>query len=338
MTDPSQDILCIGRSSIDLYSSDIGAPFEEITAFSAFVGGCPTNISVGTRRLGLKSALLTGIGFDPVGDFIVNFLKKEGVDTAYITRKEGKRSSAVILGIEPPDKFPLVYYRDNCADIALDMDDIRNVPIVAFKAILISGTGLSREPSRSATLFAAETACENGVKVFLDIDFRADQWPSLQAFGTTIRSALPYVNYVIGTSEEVKAAAYSGTGEAEISHSQVNESKVAADVQQSVNRLLDRGPEVLFLKTGSDGCVVHYAGDQKPEKADGYPVEIVNTLGAGDAFASGLIYGFSQKWEWHKSARFGNACGAIVVTRHGCANFMPTVQEVEEFVAGKGGL
>lgn len=338
MSDTNYDLLCIGRSSIDLYSSDIGKPFEEITGFSAFVGGCPTNISVGTRRLGLNSALLTGIGYDPVGDFIIHFLKKEGVDVKWVAKKKGRRSSAVILGIEPPDKFPLVYYRDNCADIALDMDDIRNVPIDKFKAILISGTGLSLEPSRSATIFAAETAHENGVKVLLDIDFRADQWPDLQTFGTTVRSVMPYTDIVIGTSEEVKAAAYSGTGEAKISHSQVNESKVDADINESVSRLLKRGPEVLLLKTGSDGCIIHFGDGTEPEHAKGYPVEIINTLGAGDAFASGLIYGFINGWNWHKCARFGNACGAIVVTRHGCANFMPTLDEVEEFVKDKGGL
>lgn len=332
------DILCIGRSSIDLYSSDIGKPFEEITGFSAFVGGCPTNISVGTRRLGLRSSLLTGVGYDPVGDFILHFLQKEGVDTSFTAKKEGRRSSAVILGIEPPDKFPLVYYRENCADIGITIDDIQKAPIEKFKAILISGTGLSLEPSRSATIFAAETAHENNVKVVLDIDFRADQWPDIQTFGTTVRSVLPCVDVIIGTSEEVKAAAYTGSGEAEISHSQVNESKIEADLKTSVTRILAGGPEVLLLKTGSDGCIIHYSNGSEPEQAKGFPVEIVNTLGAGDAFASGLLYGFINGWNWHKSARFGNACGAIVVTRHGCANFMPTVEEVEEFVADKGGL
>jgi 5-dehydro-2-deoxygluconokinase len=220
----------------------------------------------------------------------------------------------------------------------LDTDDIQKVPIEKFKAVLISGTGLSQEPSRSATMIAAETAQARGVKVVLDIDFRADQWPDLQTFGVTVRSVLPYVDIVIGTSEEVKAAAYIGKGSAEIKHSQVNESKVDADLNESVNRLIQRGPEVLLLKTGADGCIVHYGNGSKPERAAGYPVEIVNTLGAGDAFASGLLYGFIQGWSWYKSARFGNACGAIVVTRHGCANFMPTVEEVEEFVTDKGGL
>ncbi len=178
MADNELDIVCIGRSSIDLYSNDIGKPFEEITGFSAYVGGCPTNISVGTRRLGLQSALLTGVGDDPVGDFILHFLNTEGVDTSLVATKEGRRSSAVVLGIEPPDKFPLVYYRDNCADINIDLDDIIKIPFDKTHAILISGTGFSKEPSRSATLYAAERAASEGVKVILDIDYRPDQWTS----------------------------------------------------------------------------------------------------------------------------------------------------------------
>lgn len=338
MPDNKFDIICIGRSSIDLYSNDIGKPFEEISNFSAYVGGCPTNISVGTRRLGLRSSLLTGLGNDPVGDFILHFLKKEGVDTSYTVRKEGKRSSAVILGIEPPDKFPLVYYRDNCADIEINIDDIRKVPVKQCRAILISGTGLSRDPSRTATLFAAEEASAAGIKVILDVDFRADQWDNLQAFGTTIRSVLPYVDIVLGTSEEIKAAAYSGTGSAKTKDYQFSDSRIDADQEQAVERTLAKGPEVLILKSGQDGSYVYDAGTKKPQRAPGFPVEVKNVLGAGDAFASGFIYGYLNGWNWQKCARFGNACGAIVVTRHGCANFMPTLDEVEAFVKEKGGL
>ena len=155
MSDRSFDILTMGRSSIDLYANEIGAPFTEIKSFAAYVGGCPTNISVGSRRLGLRSAVLTAVGEDPVGDFILSFLEREGVATSFIPRKGGRRTSAVILGIEPPDKFPLVFYRDNCADIELTIDDVLAAPIAASRALLISGTGLSREPSRSATQFAA---------------------------------------------------------------------------------------------------------------------------------------------------------------------------------------
>lgn len=337
-TEKKIDILSMGRSSIDLYSNNIGSPFVEISEFSAFVGGCPTNISVGTHRLGINSALLTGIGDDPVGDFILNFLNKEGVNTAYISRKIGKRSSAVILGIEPPDKFPLVYYREDCADINIDISDVKNIPFEKCKSLLISGTGLSKEPSRSATIFAAERASLMGLKVFLDIDFRADQWPDLQSFGIIVKSVLPYIDVVIGTSEEVKAAAYTGGGEAIIEHSQVNESKIDADLDESVNMLLAKGSKVLLLKAGTDGCYVHYSGSKSPEHAPGYPVEVINTLGAGDAFASGLIYGVLKGWSWYKSARLGNACGAILVTQHGCANFMPTFNEVVDFTKDKGGF
>src|SRR5437588_3011310 len=202
----SYDLIAMGRSSIDLYSNDIGAPFEEITSFAAYVGGCPTNISVGTRRLGLRPALLTAVGEDQVGNFILHFLRREGVETRYIPRKPGKRSSAVVLGIEPPDRFPLTYYRDNCADIALTIDDALSAPLADCRVLLITGTGLSKEPSRSATLFAAETARQAGTPVALDIDFRPDQWDDPRSFGVTLRSALRLVDIVVGTDDEINAA------------------------------------------------------------------------------------------------------------------------------------
>src|SRR5712691_1726585 len=194
MTDRNFDILLMGRSSIDLYANDIGAPFHEIKSFAAYVGGCPTNISVGTRRLGLRSILLTAVGPDPVGDFLLHFLEQEGVINNFIPRKPGRRTSAVILGIEPPDKFPLVYYRDNCADIQLSIDDVLAVPISDCRVFEFSGTGLSHEPSRSATIFAAEQAKAAGAKVILDLDFRPNQWHDARAFGVTVRSALSSVD------------------------------------------------------------------------------------------------------------------------------------------------
>src|SRR5947209_8447850 len=164
-TSKAYDVVAMGRSSIDLYSNDIGAPFEEITSFAAYVGGCPTNISVGTRRLGLRPALLTAVGDDQVGNFILHFLQREGVETRFIPRKPGRRSSAVVLGIEPPDRFPLTYYRDNCADIYLTIDDVLATPIAESRVLLIAGTNLSKEPSRSATFFAVEMAHQAGTTV-----------------------------------------------------------------------------------------------------------------------------------------------------------------------------
>ena len=331
------DILLMGRSSIDLYSNETGAPFQEIKNFAAYVGGCPTNISVGTRRLGLRSALLTALGQDPVGDFVLNFLEKEEVVTSFIPRKPGRRTSAVILGIEPPDKFPLVYYRDNCADIELTIDDVLSAPIAESRALLISGTGLCREPSRSATIFAAERAQSTGAKVVLDLDFRPDQWHDARAFGVTVRSVLRLADVVIGTADEVKASALHEGVSVSVEHSQVSGARVSGDVLKAVETVLKEGPEALVLKRGGDGTTVYLDGGEIIEAAT-FPVEVYNVLGAGDAFASGFLYGYLKGWDWHRSARMGNACGAIVVTRHGCANFMPYEQEALKFIEERGGF
>lgn len=341
MRDRTFDSFHMGRSSIDLYSNDIGVAFPEIRGFAAYVGGSPTNISVGARRLGLRTALLTGVGEDPVGDFILRFLNSEGVVTEYIARKRDKRSSAVLLGIEPPDRFPLVFYRENCADAALTIDDVLAAPIAESRVFQFAGTNLSREPSRSATQFAAEVAERAGVEVILDIDFRPDQWDDPRTFGVAIRSVLRSVDVVIGTADELKAAVLSDSSQVAVSHSQVSDAKVGGDVEAAVAGLMALGPKAVVEKIGAQGARIHLAGsDGRSEvlEVPGFPVEVINVLGAGDAFGAGFIYGYVKGWGWQKSARLGNACGAIVVTQHGCANFMPTYEEVMAFVDERGGL
>jgi 5-dehydro-2-deoxygluconokinase len=335
------DLIAMGRSSIDLYANDVGAPFVEITSFAAYIGGCPTNISVGTRRLGLKSALLTALGNDPVGDFILHALEREGVEIRYIPRKPGRRTSAVVLGIEPPDRFPLVYYRDNCADIALTIDDVLATPIGDCRCLLISGTGLSQEPSRSATLFAAEQASAAGAEVVLDIDFRPDQWHDARAFGVTLRAAMRLVDIVIGTEDEINAAMLTDPAQVSVSQSQVSDARVSGDIDAAIVGLLALGPRALLQKRGEHGARVHLgpaAGGPKQIDAPGFQVEVYNILGAGDAFAAGFLFGHLSGWDWYKSARMGTACGAIVVTRHGCANFMPTYDEALALVEEQGGF
>ncbi len=331
------DLLTMGRSSIDLYSNDIGAPFAEITSFGAFVGGSPTNISVGAQRLGLRTALLTAVGEDPVGDFILHFLRQEGVETRYIPRKAGARSSAVLLGIEPPDRFPLVFYRDNCADIQLNIDDALAAPLGDCFAFEFAGTNLSRDPSRMATIFAAERARAAGARVICDVDFRPDQWDDLRAFGQVLRATLPLVDVVIGTEDEINAAVMHSAKQMSLSHSQISDARVAGDTRIAIQQLLALGPAAVIEKIGPEGARVHLA-DGEIIDAPGFPVEITNILGAGDAFGAGFIYGYVKGWDWLRSARLGNACGAIVVTRQGCANFMPTMAEIDEFVRPYGGL
>lgn len=335
------DTLHMGRSSLDLYANDIGVPFTEIKSFAAYVGGSPTNISVGARRLGLKTSLLTGLGEDPVGDFVLDFLIKEGVETKFIPRKIGHRTSAVALGIEPPDKFPLVFYRDNCADIQLTIDDVLAAPINDCRVFQFAGTNLYQEPSRSATMFAAEVAQKAGVEVVLDVDFRPDQWHDPRAFGVAVRSVLANVDIVIGTEDEINAAMLVDVGQMSLTHSQISDTKVTGDIDKAIKAILDLGPKALIQKRGQDGVRIHVKHENSnPDQIDvpGFPVEISNILGAGDAFGGGFLYGYVKGWDWYKSARLGNACGAIVVTKHGCANFTPTMPEVLEFIEKYGGF
>ena len=337
MAHKKYDVITFGRSSIDLYSQDIGSPFSDIKGFDAFVGGSPLNIAVGCARLGVKASLLTAVGNDKVGEFILDFLKKEDVNTQYIPVKNGSRSSAVVLGIEPPDKFPLVYYRDNAADSQVDIDDVDRADIPDHKILLINGTALNVEPTRSATFYATEIANKNGVEVVLDLDFRADQWHDYRAFGLTVRAMLPRVGIAIGTEEEILAATMSHASQVTIKHQQISAPEIKGDITASIRQLLASGIETLIVKRGEKGATI-YRKDGTVHHVDGFPVTVLNVLGAGDAFASGFLYGILQGWDLIKCCRMGNASGAQVVTKKGCANFMPTLEESMEFIDQKGGF
>ena len=311
------DVLAMGRSSIDLYAHEIGRPMSDVRSFDAYVGGCPTNVSVGTRRLGLRSALLTAVGDDQVGEFVTAFLDRERVETRFIPRKPGRRTSAVLMAIQPPDRFPLTFYRDNCADRALTVDDVARAPVGESRVVFLTGTGLSHEPGRAATFAAAATARRASVPVVVDVDYRADQWDGAAAFSTEVRTLLQSATLAVGTEEEIAAASGSSS------------------VEHGAATLLESGIEALVLKRGARGSTIFRRG-AAPSDVAPFCVQVLNVLGAGDAFASGFLYGYLQGWPLERAARLGNACGAIVVTRHGCANFMPTLDEVAAFVAERG--
>jgi 5-dehydro-2-deoxygluconokinase len=223
----------------------------------------------------------------------------------------------VILTIQPPDRFPLTFYRDNCADRALTIDDVARAPIGESRVVFVTGTGLSHEPARAATFAAAATARAAGVPVVVDLDYRADQWDSAPAFAAQIQTLLRSATLAVGTEEELAAA--SGI----------------ADVAAGAAMVLESGIDALVLKRGRRGATV-FRLRLAPADVAPFTVEVLNVLGAGDAFASGLLYGYLQGWPLERAARMGNACGAIVVTRHGCANFMPTLDEVGAFVTAQG--
>ena len=337
MPDKQYDVITFGRSSIDLYSQNIGADFIDIKCFDAFVGGSPLNIAVACSRLCLKAALLSGVGDDKVGDFILNFLKNEKVITSSVRRIKGKRSSAVILGIEPPDKFPLVYYRENAADSHINIDDVIQAKIPEFRLLELSGTALNVEPGRSAAFFAAETAVDNDIPVVLDLDFRADQWHDPRAFGVMVRAILPKVEIAVGTEEEVLAATLTDISLITITHQQISGPEIQGNLEEAIKKILKTGIKALIVKKGSRGARI-YMPHEYIKDVPGFPVEVVNVLGAGDAFAGGFIYGYLKGWDLYKSCRMGNACGALVVLQAGCANFMPGLDEALAFIEERGGF
>ena len=337
MKDKKFDVITFGRSSIDLYSQDVGTTFNDISGFDAFVGGSPLNIAVALARLGSNATLLTAVGNDKVGEFIVNFLNKENVNTHCIPVKNTARSSAVVLGIEPPNKFPLVYYRDNAADSQVTIDDVQNSNVQEYKILLINGTALNIEPSRSSTFYATEVAVKNNVDVVLDLDFRADQWHDYRAFGVTMRAILPRVKIAIGTEEEILAAMMENVSQVEIKDQQMSAPEIKGDIDLAIKKILTSGVETLIVKRGEKGASIH-SRDGTVTLVPGFPVEILNVLGAGDAFASGFLYGIINDWNLYKSCRMGNASGAHVVTQKGCANFMPTLEQSLDFINKNGGF
>ncbi len=332
MTDSGYDLVTVGRANMDLYSRDIGAPFEEITAFDAMVGGSPTNIAIGTARLGLRSVAFTAVGDDRVGDFVLRYLRDEGVETAFVARKPGKLTSLAILGVQPPDHFPLSFYREDPADIHLTIADAEALPWDRLRAVQLSGNAFSRGTCADAARFAASTARRLGLTVFLDLDLRPVEWADPLDYGRILRDVMPLVDVVIGTEEEFYAALFEDPGPVMNGGPVPDDDRV--DLDRRVTALIgDGGPGTIALKRGGDGVSLLGAGSRLD--VAGFPVEIVNTVGAGDAFASGLIWSRLNGAEWEEAARFANACGAIEVTRHGCASAFPTRHEVETFLEAR---
>ncbi len=319
MTDKQYDVISLGRLAVDLYADEIGVPLADVQHFSVYAGGCPTNFSVGTRRLGLRVALMSRIGTDGLSDGLIKFLQNEGIDTGYIIRDDAHLTGLAFLSILPPDTFPLVYYRPDAADMHMTLDDIAPLPIEQSRVLFTAGTRFSAEPARTTTLAAMQRAQEADVPVILDLDKRPALWQDLRTYGLNMRTALPYVDIAIGTEDEIMAAADK------------------PDVEAAVDVLLAKTRVAVAVKRGQAGSEVH-TKDGKVHHAKPFTVDVLNVLGAGDAWASGFTYGYLSGWDWATCARFGNATGAIIVTRHACANDMPTLDEVNAFIKSQGGM
>jgi 5-dehydro-2-deoxygluconokinase len=331
MSEPRLDVITIGRVSVDLYGQQTGGRLEDMASFAKYIGGCPANIAVGTARLGLKSALLSRVGDEHMGRFVREQLVREGVDVSALKTDPARLTALVILGIRDQSTFPLIFYRENCADMALEIGDVEEAFIASARAIVVTGTHFSTPLTAAAGYRAMEMARRHGRRIVFDIDYRPVLW-GLTGHGLgenrfvdsaevtrRLQAILPASDVVVGTEEEIHVAGGS------------------TDTIASLRRIRSLSPALIVLKRGEHGCVA-FAGPI-PASLDeglvvtGVPIEVYNVLGAGDAFMSGFLSGYLRDLPLAESCRLANACGALVVSRHGCAPASPTQAELQHFLA-----
>jgi 5-dehydro-2-deoxygluconokinase len=308
MTTPGFDVLTMGRVSVDLYPEQSGVPLAEVRTFAKSLGGSPTNVAVAASRLGRKAAVITQVGVDGFGPYVRNALRGFGVDDRFVGTDPELRTPVVFCELHPPDHFPLLFYRQPTApDIQLRLEELDLDAIQRARIFWTTGTGLSAEPSRTATLGALEARGRRGITVH-DLDFRRSLWPEPDTAGAYQRCALKLATVAIGNLEEVSVAVG------------------AAAPELVARRLLDLGPELSIVKLGDQGVVV--AWGREIARVDPVAVEVVNGLGAGDAFGGAVCHGLLAGWDPVRVVRFAAAAGALVAGRLACADAMPTEGEV----------
>lgn len=326
------DIVTIGRSSVDLYGEQVGGRLEDMASFAKYVGGSPTNTAVGVARLGLNAGLITGVGSDHFGRFLIEELGREGVDTTGVRVDPERLTALAILGIRDPDTFPLIFYRENCADMALTPDDIDPAQIARADAVLVNGTHLSQPGVRAASIHAAQAMKAQGGRVVFDIDYRPvlwglaardngeDRFVADPQVTEQLQAILPLCDLIVGTEEEVHILG--GT----------------TDTVAALRAIRAGSDALLVLKRGGLGCVA-FPGAVPDELAAGvvgrgFAIEVFNVLGAGDAFMAGFLRGWLRGEALATCCEWANACGALVVSRHGCAPAMASWDELQTFLTG----
>jgi len=324
------DVITIGRASVDLYGQQIGSRLEDIASFAKSVGGCPANIAVGTARLGLKSALLTRVGDEQMGRFIREQLRREGVATQAIATDGERLTALVLLAVQEEGVSPMIFYRTDCADMALSEEDVDEAFIASARAVVVTGTHFSRANSERAQLKAIRIARRSGGRVVFDIDYRPNLWGLAghsagferyvrsDRVSEKLRTVLPDCDLIVGTEEEIMIA--SG----------------ADDLLGALKAIRALSEATVVLKRGARGCIV-YEGDISDDLEDGivgsgFPIEVYNVLGAGDAFMSGFLRGWLGGESLATAATWANACGAFAVSRLLCAPEYPTWEELQYFL------
>jgi 5-dehydro-2-deoxygluconokinase len=332
-SDRTHDIACLGRLAVDLYAEQFGAPLEDVSSFAKYLGGSSANIAFGVARLGLRAAMISRVGDEQMGRFLINTLQREGCDTTQIQLDPERLTGLVLLGLKDRDTFPLLFYRENCADMALDAQGIDEGFIALCRALLITGTHLSAPGVRAASTAALGYAQKHGVLRVLDIDYRPVLW-GLTKRGeganrfvadakvtAQLQAVLPQFDLLIGTEEEFMIAG-----------------GVPGDLLACLRAVRAISEAALVVKLGAAGCC--FIPQEIPARisdaltVQGERIEVMNVLGAGDAFAAGLMTGFLRGQDFTDAARLANACGAIVVSRHACAPAMPTPAELAHWFSG----
>jgi 5-dehydro-2-deoxygluconokinase len=327
------DVITIGRSSVDLYGDQVGGRLEDVGSFSKYIGGSPTNIACGTARLGLRSAVITGVGDEHMGRFIVEQLAREGVDTRGVKVDPDRLTALVLLGIRDDERFPLIFFRENCADMGLTEDDIDEGFIAEARAVLATGTHLSHPRTEAAVLKALRLARRHGARTALDIDYRPNLWGvaghgegesrfvESAAVTRKLQATLHFFDLIVGTEEEFHIAGGS------------------TDTVAALKAVRDVSDATLVCKRGAKGAVAFTgpipASLDDGETGPGFPIEVFNVLGAGDGFFSGLLKGWLTDRDWPTALEYANACGAFAVSRHGCTPAYPSLAELEFFL-GRG--
>src|SRR5215212_3306345 len=330
MASPSLDVITIGRSSVDLYGQQIGGALEDMASFSKAVGGCPSNIAIGTARLGLKSGLITRVGDEAMGRFIREQMEREGVATQGIRTDPSRLTALVILGVRDDKAFPLIFYRENCADMALDEGDIDESFVASAGAIVVTGTHFSKPNTAAAQMKAIRIAKAHGRKVVFDVDYRPNLWGLLghgageeryvrsDQVTEHLRPILPECDLIVGTEEELHIA---GGAEGTL---------------EAIRAIRERSAATIVCKRGPMGCVVFPGAIpdsiEDGVKGPGFPVEVYNVLGAGDAFLSGFLRGWLKDEPLETACAYANASGAFAVSRLLCSPEIPTWEELQHFL------
>jgi 5-dehydro-2-deoxygluconokinase len=305
------EVLTVGRVGVDLYPEQVGLPLADVRTFRKMLGGSPTNVAVAAARLGRRAAVVTKVGDDPFGGYVRAALDAFGVDGSRVRTHPTLRTPLAFCEIFPPDRFPLLFYRaPKAPDLELeprDLEDAARVPL-----LWTTGTGLSEEPSRSTTLTALARRARRPIVVH-DLDYRAVFWSAADEAARWNRAALVHATVVVGNEEEVAV---------------VLGRQLAAE--DAAGALLELGPELAIVKRGQQGALG--ATRDGTVAVPAVEIEVLNGLGAGDAFGGALCHGLLAGWPLEQTLRFANAAGALVASRLGCADDMPTLAEVEELL------